>query len=209
MWRLTSLIPPDHGPGYPLAVQKDIIMRFPGKLDTILTYCHYSMNDYSLSKELQWFKDRKLGIINASAISMGLLTHRGPPAWHPATVEVKRACADAAAYCQDHGVNISTLAMAFTLGNPDIPTTLVSTASLARITKNIAACTYQLTDKEKEVSAHVMETFFKSLNDTGKEHWEGAEVREHWNTIGARKEELINTRYADYLRSASPLAQRP
>eukprot|EP00038_Savillea_parva_P009370 m.183110 g.183110 ORF g.183110 m.183110 type:complete len:375 (+) comp15720_c0_seq1:141-1265(+) len=195
--------------GYPLSVQKEIISRFPGKLDTILTYCHYSMNDYSLLKDLQWFKDRQLGIINASAISMGLLTHRGPPAWHPATAEVKQVCAEAAKYCESQGVNISTLAMAFTLGNPDIPTTLVSTASLPRIQKNIAACTYKLTEKEQEVSDYVMKTFFKPLNDAGREHWEGVEVREHWNTIGAKREELIEKRYSTYLRNASPIAPPP
>lgn len=167
------------------------------------------MNDYSLTKDLQWFKDRGLGIINASAISMGLLTHRGPPAWHPATAEIKKACADAAKYCEEQGVNISTLAMAFTLSNPDIPTTLVSTASLERIKKNIAACTYQLTEKEKAASDHIMATYFKPLNDAGREHWEGAEVREHWNTIGAKKEALISTRYASYLRTASPMAPPP
>jgi len=39
-----------------LSVQKEIISKFPGKIDTILTYCHYSMNDYSLLNELAWFQ---------------------------------------------------------------------------------------------------------------------------------------------------------
>lgn len=191
--------------GYPLSVQKEIISKYPGKLDTILTYCHYSMNDYSLTKSLPWFQEQKLGIINASAISMGLLTHRGPPAWHPATAEVKSACLKAAEYCAAQDVDISTLAMAFTLGNPEIPTTLVSTASLARIKKNIAACTYKLTEKEKEVSDHVISTYFKPLNDSGNEHWEGVEVREHWTIIGAGMDKLVMSRYPNFVKNLSPL----
>jgi aryl-alcohol dehydrogenase-like predicted oxidoreductase len=75
---------------------------------------------------------------------MGLLTHRGPPSWHPATAEIKTACREAADYCSEQGVDIGTLAMAFTLGNENIPTTLVSTASLERIKKNIESCTYKV-----------------------------------------------------------------
>eukprot|EP00041_Stephanoeca_diplocostata_P015474 m.295682 g.295682 ORF g.295682 m.295682 type:complete len:265 (+) comp20045_c0_seq1:133-927(+) len=36
--------------GYPMAFQREIIEKFPGKIDTVLSYCHYSMNDYSLIK---------------------------------------------------------------------------------------------------------------------------------------------------------------
>lgn len=36
--------------GYPMAFQREIVEKFPGKLDTVLSYCHYSMNDYSLIK---------------------------------------------------------------------------------------------------------------------------------------------------------------
>ena len=38
--------------------------------------------------------------MNASPISMGLLSERGPPAWHPATQDIKDTCAQAAKYCQ-------------------------------------------------------------------------------------------------------------
>lgn len=64
---------------------------------------------------------------------MGLLSNRGPPAWHPAGPQVKAVCAEAAQYCQAQGVDISKLAMVFSLANTDIPTTLVSTASLDRL----------------------------------------------------------------------------
>jgi len=170
--------------GYPMSHQKVIMDKFGGDLDMTLSYCHYSMNDYSLLKDLPWIKEKKLGLVNAAAISMGLLSHRGPPAWHPARDFQKKVCKEAADYCEAQGVNISTLAMAFTLGNEDIPTTLVSTASLKRMKDNVNSCFYTLTDKEQTVSDYVMETYFKPLE--GKEHWEGFEVAEYWKTVGIK-----------------------
>ena len=41
-----------------------------------------------------------IGIINASAIGMGLLSNRGAPEWHPAQNDIKNACKQAAQYCQ-------------------------------------------------------------------------------------------------------------
>ena len=36
-------------------------------------------------------QERGLGVVNASALSMGLLTQRGPAAWHPAGAEARAA----------------------------------------------------------------------------------------------------------------------
>lgn len=174
--------------GYPMGLQRKIVEHTKVKVDTSLTYCHYSMNDYSLTKDLEWMKKHKLGIINASAISMGLLSNRGPPGWHPAKDFQKEACKKAAEYCNSQGVDISTLAMAFTLANPEIPTTLVSTASLKRMKANIESCTYKLSPKEQEVSDYVMETFFKPLE--GKEHWEGIEVKQYWQKVAMEHAKL-------------------
>jgi aryl-alcohol dehydrogenase-like predicted oxidoreductase len=55
----------------------------------------------------------QVGIISASPLSMGLLTHQGPPDWHPAPPELKEAAAAAAACCKDQGVDLSKLALQF------------------------------------------------------------------------------------------------
>ena len=56
---------------------------------------------------------------------------------------------------QSQGVDISKLAMHFTLNVESIPTTLVSTASLENLKKNIASVSEQLTTKEEQVLDHV------------------------------------------------------
>lgn len=55
----------------------------------------------------------QVGIINASPLSMGLLTPQGPPDWHPAPPELKEAAQAAADYCRDQGVDIAKLALQF------------------------------------------------------------------------------------------------
>lgn len=59
------------------------------QVDSILTYCHYALNNTSLRDILPFLKEHNVGIINASALSMGLLTRQGPPDWHPAPKVIK------------------------------------------------------------------------------------------------------------------------
>lgn len=92
---------------------------------------------------------------------MGLLSARGPPSWHPASNYIKEACKEAAVYCTAHGVDISKLAMHFSLSNEEIPTTLVSTASLERLKDNIAAVNATLDATEQQVTSHIMSEYFR------------------------------------------------
>lgn len=167
--------------GYPLDFQREIIERSSIKIDTSLVYCHYSMNDRTLMDSfLPFLNDRGIGCINASPISMGLLSHRGPPSWHPASDKIKDVCKAASEHCASQDVNISKLAMHFTLSNEALPTTLVSTASMDRTISNLAAVSETLTEKEQRTSDQVMETFFNNLQ--GKDaQWLGYEVEKYWN----------------------------
>lgn len=121
--------------GLPLKVFPAVFSRAP--VDSILSYCHYSLNDTALSSLLPILQDKGIGIINASPLSMGLLSNREPPAWHPAPADVRAACARAAAFCRDRGVDIAQLAVQFAVAEPRIATTLVGTASPANITNNV------------------------------------------------------------------------
>ena len=98
---------------------------------------------------MPYLKEHGIGLVNASPNGMGLLTHRGPPSWHPATPEIRSVCKDAAKYCDEKGVDISKLAMHFCIHtHPEIATTLVATASLENLRKNIAAVNESLSDFE-------------------------------------------------------------
>jgi len=69
---------------------------------------------------------------------MGLLSQRGAPDWHPAGKDLQRACAKAAAYCEEQGYPIDKLAIQFSTSmNPRIATTLFSSANPKNVLKNI------------------------------------------------------------------------
>lgn len=121
--------------GLPLKIFSYVLDRT--EVDTILSYCHYSINNTRLEELLPYFKEKNIGIINASPLSMGLLSQRGAPAWHPATDEIKQVCAKAAQYCTEKGKSIEKLAVQFSVRNPDIPTTLVGTANPGNMRRNI------------------------------------------------------------------------
>lgn len=121
--------------GYPLKIFRTILDSVD--VDTILSYNHYALNDTTLAGLLPWLHQKDVGIINASPVSQGLLTNHDLPAWHAASEDIRKACADAAAYCRAQGTDIAKVAMQFSVGNPGIHTTLVGTANPANIEKNV------------------------------------------------------------------------
>ena len=109
-----------------------------GTVESILNFCHYSLNDDMLLDYLDFFEEKGIGVINASPFSMGLLSQRGTPDWHPAPAPLKEACAKAAAYCQEKGYPIEKLAIQYSTSlNPRIATTLFSSANPQNVLKNI------------------------------------------------------------------------
>lgn len=106
-------------------------------LDIIVTYCHHTLHndligDYSSHfaqepaavarqrKQQRALKEangigvlpawRPPTLINASPFGMGLLTDKGPPDWHPASSELKKAARDASALLKTEGHGETSLA---------------------------------------------------------------------------------------------------
>lgn len=109
----------------------------PGLVETVLSFCHYTLNDDALVDYLDYFEAKGIGVINASPYSMGLLTERGAPAWHPAPEALKRLSRKAVAYCKERGVAIEQLAIAFSTNNPRIATTLFSTTNPENVRRTV------------------------------------------------------------------------
>jgi len=141
--------------GLPLGIFRSILDRAPeGLVETILSFCHYEMNDTSLAGILPYLKERGVGIINASPTGMGLLTRRGAPSWHPSTPEMQAGCRKAVEHCNSKGVDIVKLAVQFSCMNPDIACTLVGTANPTNIRDNIG---YVEEPIDEQLLAEVME----------------------------------------------------
>jgi aryl-alcohol dehydrogenase-like predicted oxidoreductase len=134
--------------GLPLEDFKYIIDRTDeGMVETIITFCHYSLNDDALLDYLDYLETHKVGIINAAPLSMGLLTERGVPDWHPAEENVVKTCKKAVDHCISKNEKIEKLAVQYSVGNPRIPTTLVSTSNPKNILLNIQWAHSQLNKK--------------------------------------------------------------
>ena len=110
----------------------------PGTVESVLSFCHYCLNDEMLLDYLDFFETNNIGVINASPFSMGLLSQRGAPAWHPAPEALKEACRKATEYCNEQGYPIDKLAIQYSTSlNPRIATTLFSSAKPKNVLKNI------------------------------------------------------------------------
>ncbi|MDE6633239.1 MAG: aldo/keto reductase [Muribaculaceae bacterium] len=110
----------------------------PGTVESVLNFCHYCLNDDKLLDFLPFFEERGIGVINASPLSMGLLSNRGVPDWHPAPKPLVEACRRAAEYCNEAGYPIEKLAIQYSVDNPRIASTLFSSANPDNVRRNIA-----------------------------------------------------------------------
>lgn len=121
--------------GLPLSIFEKVLAQT--ELDVVLSYCHYTLNDQSLLDMIPLLEEKGVGLINASPLAMGLLGPRGAPDWHPASEEIKRVCRKALDHCRKKGENLSKLAIQYAVNHDQIPTTLVSTASIENIQNNM------------------------------------------------------------------------
>ncbi len=108
-----------------------------GTVETVLNFCHYCLCDDKLTDWLDYFERRGIGIINASPLSMGLLSERGVPAWHPAPQPLVETCSRAAQHCKAKGYPIEKLAIQYALTNERIATTLFSSANPDNVARNL------------------------------------------------------------------------
>jgi L-galactose dehydrogenase len=123
--------------GLPLAIYPKVLEST--SLDVILSYCHSSLNDDSLWDLIPYLSEKAVGVIGASPLAMGLLSDTGPQSWHPAPEVLQEACLEALAWCQAHGYSLAELAVAWTLQNAPVATTLVGMSSEVQVRQNVAA----------------------------------------------------------------------
>ncbi|GBG34023.1 L-galactose dehydrogenase [Hondaea fermentalgiana] len=176
--------------GYPLALHRELLKRSTVQIDTCLFYCHYSLNDTSLFDDQELFtllRDKDVGWLNASPISMGLLSGGDPPKWHPASAEVKTACQTAAKICREKSVSLPKLAIDFALRNTQVPCTLSGAATKEIMQANLetAYSAGKLSGVEQEVQTELRERVFATLSQPS---WEGVEVAQYHELLQRAKE---------------------
>jgi len=143
---------------------KYIIENTPaGTVESVLSFCHYCLNDDALVDYLDFFEKHGVGVINASPFSMGLLTERGAPDWHPAPMPLQSLCKKAVQHCISKGISIEQLAVKFAVSNPRIATTLFSTTRADAVLQNIAWANQTV---DEQLLSEVLEILEQRHNDT-------------------------------------------
>jgi L-galactose dehydrogenase len=120
---------------YPIDLWQRILRDMP--VDAVLIHNHYCLNDNRLLELMPLAQQNDVGIVNASPYASGLLTDRGPADWHPSTAEDRAVFRKAAEFCRTHGTSISKIAFQFASQNPDIPTTMFSTANRESLKRSL------------------------------------------------------------------------
>lgn len=148
--------------GLPLNIYRKVLDQTD--LDVMLSYCHYSLNDNSLKTLIPYLREKQVGIINASPLSMALLAEGGPPEWHPASKEIKAACREAVNYCLENNSNLRQLALQYSTSNPDISCTVVGMQRPEFVESNVIAL-------EKPIDEALLTTVKKILAPIHNKTW--------------------------------------
>jgi L-galactose dehydrogenase len=121
--------------GYPVSTLMRVAERTA--LDTVLSYCRYTLLDRRLLSAAPFFESRGIGLMNASPLAMGLLTDGGPPSWHPAPARLRETAATVVRHCRAHGIDVAELALRFAIGPAAFATTFVGTADANEMARNV------------------------------------------------------------------------
>jgi L-galactose dehydrogenase len=126
--------------GLPLGALMQAIEKC--SLDVVISYCHHTLqSDRLLTELLPVAEAHGVGVINASPLSMRLLTQAGPPPWHPAPENLKLACAKLAENLARDGQNISRLGMQYCFHHETRLITITGTAHQSELLANLDAVT--------------------------------------------------------------------
>ncbi len=145
---------------YPLGLLSRAIERC--RLDVVISYCHHCLqNTLLIDQLLPIAQQHGVGILNASPLSMGLLTQQGPPAWHPAPEDIRTACRKASEICHLRGSDISFLGMQFCFAEERIASVVSGAAREKELEVNLKALT---TPIDRELLAEV-QAILKPIRD--------------------------------------------
>lgn len=125
-------------------------------LDAVLSYAHHTLLNTRLGDELApACEENGVGLINAAAVALGLLTSAGPRIDVPAGERIRRAARRAVGVCEERGSDIAFLANQFSIQRSGAATTVVGTTKPRHLDAAIAAESAPI---DEEVLAAVLAT---------------------------------------------------
>jgi L-galactose dehydrogenase len=129
--------------GLPLKLLADVARR--GGVDTLITYCHFNLMVRDLD---QWLtpiaQAQGIGLINAAALHLRILTREGPTAKHPASAEVKAVGVKVVDQLIAAGLDPAVAAVAYSLTHPYSASMLVGMSKVEEVRDNLGALNVQI-----------------------------------------------------------------
>ncbi|XP_050360440.1 uncharacterized protein LOC126780212 isoform X2 [Nymphalis io] len=140
---------------YDIDLMKDIVEESEINISAILSYAKSTLFDNRLQNYTKFFKNKGVGVINAAATGMGLLTNTGPRPWHPASDDVKAVCRKASDFCKERNVDLARIATWFTLSQPGIDTNICGFYNRPQLLDIVEVLENGLTEHEQNVLSEV------------------------------------------------------
>jgi L-galactose dehydrogenase len=151
--------------GYPTAMTRRVISEFD--LDVTLSYAHCTLLDGCLTEDvLPLARERGVGVINAAAVALGLLTQAGPPP-HIAQLVGEEICPvarRAVEACQRHGADVSFLANQYSIQRSGCATTLIGTTKQRHLDSALAAA-------EEPIDEDLLTDVLAAVGPDRGRHW--------------------------------------
>jgi len=126
--------------GYPPATMIRAMQET--QLDVLLTYSHATLLDDTLERELAPVAaTRSVGLINAAAVALGLLTPKGSSIEieHPATAPIREAAARMVELAASRGADIAFVANQYAIQRSGCATTLIGTGKVSHLRSAVDA----------------------------------------------------------------------
>jgi L-galactose dehydrogenase len=121
--------------GYPLEALAAVAGQV--HLDTVLSYCRYTLLDRALLRWAPRFHALGTAVINASPFAMGLLAGTEAPGWHPAPASLRDAARGVTELCHRRGVDVAKVALQFAVRPEQFATTVVGSETVAKVSRNV------------------------------------------------------------------------
>lgn len=164
---------------YNLGVLKKIVkLAEPGTIDTVLTYGRCNLVNQDLLDDLDFFKQRNIGVINASPLALGLLNNDANwPEWHIAPKITKDVCKKAAQFCKDNDADLAMIGMQYSFMQDDyIATHLSSMINEYQLVSNVKAVR---TSPDSKMIKKLKNIF----DDLPISQWENLETTKYWDKM--------------------------
>jgi len=172
--------------GYTPKILKKIIERAPpGSVDVILSYCRMNLLNQDLLECMEFFKSRGIGVINASAVAMGMLAGPTVPEWHIAHRSIKDASMKAWDFCKSKNENLAELAIQWVFAQKDIVTTLMSIQTKQQMSDNLSMASkmsnaQNVADLMSNPALVGAKAIFDDLASTD---WDNLELARYWSLM--------------------------